>query len=75
MAGHPYPKTAQCGPARQPARKRPLPNRSPKRQLEAGEREHVRLAVIHPREAHALRLVRWSWEPEPTEPIRPEGAP
>jgi 5-methylcytosine-specific restriction endonuclease McrA len=34
------------GPARKPARRKPLPWKSEKRRLEAGEREHVRLAVI-----------------------------
>lgn len=132
MAGDPCPKPAP----RRKARPRPLPYKSPKKRLEADEREHVRLAVAqrqgyrciaprfgapgecrsphghrpeleihevktrgrggsdlninncvgfcqvhhdwvteHPREAHALGLVRHSWEPEPSTPLlRPLGA-
>ena len=29
----------------------------------------------HPIEAHALGLVRWSWEPEPSEPLTPVRRP
>jgi 5-methylcytosine-specific restriction endonuclease McrA len=131
MAGQPYSKVDQCGPPRKPARRRPIRHRSPKKQLEVPEREHVRLAVqardlvcipilmgapgrcaspdggrprlevhevktrarggstlnlanclltcqrhhdwitAHPVEAHALGLVRWSWEGEPSKPLRP----